>query len=229
MPTGSDNGGGDGSSTPSSGDNGYSPSLKDNNMRVTSEAEGMAGYEPKKVGGDKYKKPDIVKDGWEKGGAIGVFSVGLFYTFDFFITGNIANFLTSIKDGKDTDGNDLSLTWASTYLVLGFADIGALNAIQRHHLIPKQIFDEFNLGKYNFVRDHSDNLLELPSWFHANHPRYSNMVKQRINRLKDNGELTLNNLIKLENELRDQVVKLLKEAEKSTTKYRLNDCFPPKK
>jgi hypothetical protein len=48
MPTGTDNGGGDGSSNPSSGDNGYSPSLKDNNMRVTSEAEGMSGYKPKK-------------------------------------------------------------------------------------------------------------------------------------------------------------------------------------
>jgi hypothetical protein len=48
MPMGEDNGGGDGSTSPSSGDNGYSPSLKDNNMRVTSEAEGMSGYEPKR-------------------------------------------------------------------------------------------------------------------------------------------------------------------------------------
>jgi hypothetical protein len=47
MPTGSDNGGGDGTDNSNSGDNGYSPSLKDNNMRVTSEAEGMSGYKPK--------------------------------------------------------------------------------------------------------------------------------------------------------------------------------------
>jgi hypothetical protein len=46
MPTGSDNGGVDGTDNSNSGDNGYSPSLKDNNMRVTSEAEGMSGYEP---------------------------------------------------------------------------------------------------------------------------------------------------------------------------------------
>jgi hypothetical protein len=58
MPTGTDNGGGDGSSNPSSGDNGYSPSLKDNNMRVTSEAEGMAGYEPKRP--RKTSSSDII-------------------------------------------------------------------------------------------------------------------------------------------------------------------------
>jgi hypothetical protein len=191
MPMGEDNGGGDGSDNSNSGDNGYSPSLKDDNMRAGSKAEGMSGYEPIEV----TPKPKKLHP-WD----------------------------------LDPDATELDKILFIDQFMFGFGNIagaGAKVATQWHHLIPKAVYDELGLKATKLLKNGKDNLLELPKWFHANHPRYSEYVKNRVNKILDNSDDILNDLIKLENELRDEVIRLLKEAEKNGSKTKLNNNYPP--
>jgi hypothetical protein len=113
------------------------------------------------------------------------------------------------------------------YWGAGFATVGAIPLVgyigkgfklfQKHHLIPKQLFNELYLGtRTGFKRDHIKNLMRLPVPFHlGRHDSYTNYVRQRIG-----NNPTLESLIDLQTEMADQLNKIHSQGYK-----RLNDYY----
>ncbi len=98
-----------------------------------------------------------------------------------------------------------------------------------HHIIPQAVYKYFrkDLKKIkNYVQAAShkgaknrNNLIDLETPFHGNHPKYNDFVKNRIQKLKDSDVLDLNNVSKLQNELREKIGDALKSGKN------LNDYF----
>lgn len=101
------------------------------------------------------------------------------------------------------------------------AGVGALRGvalIHKHHVIPKAIYKELNLGKYGFSINHGLNLKKLPSFFHGNHPAYSNYVRQRIQQM---GVVDIHKLKILQRDLRQEI----NDIYLNTGFSRLNDYY----
>jgi RHS repeat-associated protein len=89
-----------------------------------------------------------------------------------------------------------------------------VTGFQKHHIIPTQIYNEFKeaLDGIKWWQQHKNNLERLPTPFHGNHPSYSDYVRKRINELIDNRNFNLNEMIKLQDELRKVINKGLNQG-----------------
>jgi RHS repeat-associated protein len=98
-----------------------------------------------------------------------------------------------------------------------------------HHIIPNQIYREFNLKQVQgYVQNVSkkaldkSNLIKLDQPFHGNHPAYSDYVRERIQTLSDAGKLNNKELKKLQ----DDLISKINDAKQSGNT--LNDYFKNK-
>jgi RHS repeat-associated protein len=100
---------------------------------------------------------------------------------------------------------------------------------QVHHIIPQAVYKQFRkdfkkIKGYSQAVNHRlaknrNNLIDLDTPFHGNHPKYNEYVTKEIQSLKRAGKLDLDNVSKLQNTLRDQIA----DAQKSG--LNLNDFF----
>jgi|GEM_PF-7076678 len=96
-------------------------------------------------------------------------------------------------------------------------------AIQTHHLIPRAIYNKLkNHFPSKYWNDHAENLLDLPVPFHGNHPRYSKYVEEKIEDLIKSGKMNMQNLKKLQAELREEIEAIFKSGAKSLNEYYKN-------
>jgi RHS repeat-associated protein len=100
---------------------------------------------------------------------------------------------------------------------------------QVHHLIPQAVYKQFKkdlkkIKGYSQAVNHKlaknrNNLIDLDTPFHGNHPNYNDFVAKELQSLKDAGKLDLDNVSKLQNTLRDQIAKAQNSG------LNLNDFF----
>ncbi|MFW0739748.1 RHS repeat-associated core domain-containing protein [Flavobacterium sp. T12S277] len=107
------------------------------------------------------------------------------------------------------------------------ADLFGLDC-QVHHIIPQAVYKRFpELKKMkgyvqavnHRVAQNRNNLIELETPFHGNHPKYNEFVTNELKSLKEAGKLDLDNVSKLQNTLRDQIAKAQESG------LNLNDFF----
>ncbi|GAA4906123.1 hypothetical protein GCM10023313_06020 [Mucilaginibacter defluvii] len=95
-------------------------------------------------------------------------------------------------------------------------------AVQRHHVIPNQIYKEFkHFMPDGYKQNGAWNLKKLPRPFHGNHPKYNDFVRRRINSMLQNGPLSDPGLRSLQKELRFEMNDILKNGTHRT----LNDAY----
>jgi RHS repeat-associated protein len=81
---------------------------------------------------------------------------------------------------------------------------------QGHHIIPNQVFKENEavLNEMGWNQNHPNNLMELPTPFHGNHPAYNNYIGNQLgNILKSGGGL--NDIINLQKTTAGQISNIL--------------------
>lgn len=92
---------------------------------------------------------------------------------------------------------------------------------QKHHIIPNQVYRTFktDLIAMGWKQNDMLNLKKLPTPFYGNHTAYNQYLMGKMQDLKNNGALNLNNM----NDLQFQMRLMLGEAYRSGDK--LNDYF----
>ena len=122
------------------------------------------------------------------------------------------------QDPIRLDGNNPNL-YGYVYDTNSELDIVGLSCKKRvHHIIPNAVYKKFrkqlkSIKGYVQAKAHKNatnrtNLIDLEAPFHGNHPKYNRYVEMELNKLKNTPEgLTLENVSKLQNELRDMIGK----------------------
>lgn len=99
----------------------------------------------------------------------------------------------------------------------------SFRGLQNHHLVTHKAYKLFatELDAIGWNQEHILNKKKLPSPFHGNHPAYSEYVIERIAMMKEQGVLNLENMTKLQFEMRQTVNKVYLE----THVQRMNQYF----
>lgn len=100
---------------------------------------------------------------------------------------------------------------------------------QVHHIIPQAVYKQFRkdfkkIKGYSQAVNHKlaknrNNLIDLDTPFHGNHPKYNEYVTRKLNDLKLQQKFDLDNVSKLQNHLRDEIAKARNSG------LNLNDFF----
>ena len=69
----------------------------------------------------------------------------------------------------------------------GLDAVEAIVKTNKHHLIPKAVYNQFSDVAEFMARDSKVNLLEVPAGFHGNHPAYSKWVTRELEELARDG------------------------------------------
>ncbi len=93
--------------------------------------------------------------------------------------------------------------------------LGSAIKLQKHHIIPKAVFNTFDGLPTSLKRDSRDNLKLVPAGFHGNHPSYSKWVELRLTELQKKGALTYDKFIAFKKEVTSHINNALKEWETS--------------
>lgn len=102
-----------------------------------------------------------------------------------------------------------------------------ITQIQKHHIIPQQLYKLMpEIGDF-ILKNSGINLKKLPNRFHGNHPAYTNWVKNKIDDLLAEGDLTKEGLEGVIKEANIELNKAYKEFKESGQS--LNDYFKNKK
>jgi hypothetical protein len=116
-------------------------------------------------------------------------------------------------DGQYAFGDDKAKAFAAAVMTL---IPEAPKGTQTHHIIPRQLFEELNLGQYGFNLDHVKNLIDLPTPFHGNHPSYTRYVRKEIGKLQ---EVTLEGLIDIQTEMTKQIQRIHSSGASKLNKF----------
>ena len=100
-----------------------------------------------------------------------------------------------------------------------------ITQIQKHHIIPQQLFKEMpKIGDF-ILKNSGINLKKLPNRFHGNHPAYTNWIRERMSDLAADG-FTKGGLQGVIKKANSEINKAYKEFQKSGQS--LNDYFKKK-
>ena len=127
-------------------------------------------------------------------------------------------YLTSDPIGLNGGSQPYRYTLNSLDFIDGFG-------LELHHIIPQQIYKEFRSqlkglsnGVDKYIQNVStkakdmSNLIDLQRPFHGNHPSYSDYVRQQLTNLRDTNSFTLDNVRKLQADLRDKIAQAQKSG-----------------
>nr|WP_273255061.1 AHH domain-containing protein [Pseudomonas sp.] len=102
-----------------------------------------------------------------------------------------------------------------------------ITQIQKHHIIPQQLFKEIPAIGDFILKNSGINLKKLPNRFHGNHPAYTNWIKSQFNELVETGNFTKEGLQGLIKNANSEINKAYKEFRESGQS--MNDYFKNKK
>ena len=85
---------------------------------------------------------------------------------------------------------------------------------QKHHLFTKELHAEFKgTLPAGYKRDHGQNLIDLPTPFHGNHPSYTNRVREGFNEMRGKGPITMDGMKSFQNSLKSEIESIKNQGE----------------
>lgn len=101
-----------------------------------------------------------------------------------------------------------------------------ITQIQKHHIIPQQLFKEMPAIGDFILKNSGLNLKKLPNRFHGNHPAYTNWIRDRFSDLASEGKFNKAGIQGVIKKANSEINKAYKEFQKSGQS--LNDYFKKK-
>ena len=131
--------------------------------------------------------------------------------------------ISGVMSAIDGDWTGAALSTAALMPIGG--QVATVVKLQRHHIIPKAVYKEFKSDLKGLMkRDGIENLINLPTPFHGNHPQLNEFVSNRISTLKRTG-LNEGSIRALQNDLRGMINQALDNYK--ATGQNLNEYFRP--
>ena len=82
-----------------------------------------------------------------------------------------------------------------------------------HHLFTKQLYERYkDVLPKKYERDHSENMITLPTPFHGNHPAYTKYVESNFNDMQKSGNVSMDGMRSLQNNLRKDIEVIKKDG-----------------